>query len=161
MQLCSDANKTATSSSHQDSEYDTASDSQSSDEAALLPKHEPVFPSHHSDGGGQNVDDELIDADAEDADDDIDDEEGPLDDGSSLSSSSLSSLASLERERQRGDGEEEHDEESKKVDDDEDRSNPQYIPKRGIFYEHDDRTADDVYVELLHFNLVAWAFDDR
>lgn len=47
----------------------------------------------------------------------------------------------LDLERQRGDGEE-HDE-SKKVDDDEDRSNPQYIPKRGVFYEHDDRTADD------------------
>lgn len=45
LQLCSDVNKTATSSSHQDSEYDTASDSQSSDEAAPLPKHEPVFPS--------------------------------------------------------------------------------------------------------------------
>lgn len=29
----------------------------------------------------------------------------------------------------------------KKVD--EDRSNPQYIPKRGTFYEHDDRTAED------------------
>ncbi|CAG9131608.1 unnamed protein product [Plutella xylostella] len=29
----------------------------------------------------------------------------------------------------------------KRVDDDEDRSNPQYIPKRGTFYEHDDRTA--------------------
>ena len=31
----------------------------------------------------------------------------------------------------------------KKLDDDEDRRNPQYIPKRGTFYEHDDRTADD------------------
>ncbi|CAD6993915.1 protein CASC3 [Ceratitis capitata] len=31
-------------------------------------------------------------------------------------------------------------EEQKKVD--EDRSNPQYIPKRGTFYEHDDRTAE-------------------
>lgn len=29
----------------------------------------------------------------------------------------------------------------KRVDDDEDRRNPQYIPKRGTFYEHDDRTA--------------------
>lgn len=29
----------------------------------------------------------------------------------------------------------------KKVD--EDRSNPQYIPKKGTFYEHDDRTADE------------------
>lgn len=49
----------------------------------------------------------------------------------------------LDLERQRGDGEEEQNEDSKKVDDDEDRSNPQYIPKRGVFYEHDDRTADD------------------
>lgn len=27
------------------------------------------------------------------------------------------------------------------VDHDEDRRNPQYIPKKGTFYEHDDRTA--------------------
>ena len=33
----------------------------------------------------------------------------------------------------------------KQLDDDEDRENPQYIPKKGTFYEHDDRTvADDV-----------------
>jgi protein CASC3 len=31
----------------------------------------------------------------------------------------------------------------KKLDDDEDRRNPQYIPKRGTFYEHDDRTATE------------------
>lgn len=31
----------------------------------------------------------------------------------------------------------------KKVDHDEDRSNPQYIPKKGTFYEHDDRTIED------------------
>lgn len=54
MQLCSDANKTATSSSHQDSEYDTASDSQSSDEADPLRKSEPVGDS----GGGKE---DLID----------------------------------------------------------------------------------------------------
>merc|ERR1719259_308721 len=36
--------------------------------------------------------------------------------------------------REAGDGQEEA-----KVDDDEDRRNPQYIPKRGNFYEHDDR----------------------
>lgn len=30
------------------------------------------------------------------------------------------------------------------MDDDEDRRNPQYIPKRGTFYEHDDRTTDEV-----------------
>lgn len=48
----------------------------------------------------------------------------------------------LDLERQRGDGEEQ-DADKKKVDDDEDRRNPQYIPKRGGFYEHDDRTADE------------------
>jgi len=31
----------------------------------------------------------------------------------------------------------------KKLDDDEDRRNPQYIPKRGTFYEHDDRTVTE------------------
>ncbi|KAI8432917.1 hypothetical protein MSG28_013827 [Choristoneura fumiferana] len=35
----------------------------------------------------------------------------------------------------------ESQETERRVDDDEDRSNPQYIPKRGTFYEHDDRTA--------------------
>jgi len=28
----------------------------------------------------------------------------------------------------------------KELDDDEDRKNPQFIPKKGYFYEHDDRT---------------------
>ena len=41
----------------------------------------------------------------------------------------------LTEERAPGDGQEEN----KKVDDDEDRRNPQYIPKKGMFYEHDDR----------------------
>ncbi|XP_072948229.1 uncharacterized protein [Epargyreus clarus] len=41
-----------------------------------------------------------------------------------------------DREEESQDGQTE-----RRVDDDEDRSNPQYIPKRGTFYEHDDRTA--------------------
>ena len=41
----------------------------------------------------------------------------------------------MTEERAPGDGQEEN----KKVDDDEDRRNPQYIPKKGMFYEHDDR----------------------
>lgn len=32
----------------------------------------------------------------------------------------------------------------RKVDDDEDKNNPQYIPKRGTFYEHDYRTTEDL-----------------
>ncbi|XP_066601229.1 protein CASC3-like [Prorops nasuta] len=46
-------------------------------------------------------------------------------------------------QRESGDGQEE-EKPQKKLDDDEDRRNPQYIPKRGTFYEHDDRTADEV-----------------
>ncbi|CAG9764121.1 unnamed protein product [Ceutorhynchus assimilis] len=45
-------------------------------------------------------------------------------------------------EREEGDGQESVPQ--KKVDDDEDKKNPQYIPKRGTFYEHDDRTAEDL-----------------
>ncbi|XP_039298175.1 histone acetyltransferase KAT6A isoform X1 [Nilaparvata lugens] len=44
-------------------------------------------------------------------------------------------------ERSKGDGEEKEEEKEKKLDDDEDRRNPQYIPKKGAFYEHDDRTT--------------------
>ena len=42
-------------------------------------------------------------------------------------------------EREAGDGQEEA-----AVDDDEDRRNPQYIPKRGVFYEHDDREEEEI-----------------
>ncbi|XP_043478384.1 protein CASC3-like isoform X2 [Leptopilina heterotoma] len=44
--------------------------------------------------------------------------------------------------RESGDGQEE-EKSQRKLDDDEDRRNPQYIPKRGTFYEHDDRTAEE------------------
>lgn len=48
-------------------------------------------------------------------------------------------------ERQEGDGEETPSSPTT-LDDDEDKKNPQYIPKRGMFYEHDDRIdpADEV-----------------
>ena len=42
-------------------------------------------------------------------------------------------------ERQEGDGEETPLGEEETLDDDEDKKNPAYIPKRGMFYEHDDR----------------------
>nr|CAI5827231.1 unnamed protein product [Callosobruchus analis] len=48
---------------------------------------------------------------------------------------------SISLEREEGDGQESAPQ--KKVDDDEDKKNPQYIPKRGTFYEHDDRTLDE------------------
>ncbi|KAJ3648053.1 hypothetical protein Zmor_019889 [Zophobas morio] len=51
------------------------------------------------------------------------------------------SEGSVGLERESGDGQESVP--ARKVDDDEDKKNPQYIPKRGTFYEHDDRTIDD------------------
>ncbi|RWS24267.1 protein CASC3-like isoform X2, partial [Leptotrombidium deliense] len=47
----------------------------------------------------------------------------------------------VEGERQQGDGQESGDQSGSPddLDDDEDKRNPQYIPKRGAFYEHDDR----------------------
>lgn len=51
------------------------------------------------------------------------------------------SEGSVVLEREEGDGQESIS--NKKVDDDEDKKNPQYIPKRGTFYEHDDRTLED------------------
>lgn len=54
---------------------------------------------------------------------------------------SHSDAGSITLERQEGDGQESLP--AKKVDDDEDKKNPQYIPKKGTFYEHDDRTIDD------------------
>ncbi|XP_012253652.2 protein CASC3 isoform X1 [Athalia rosae] len=50
--------------------------------------------------------------------------------------------------RESGDGQEE-DKPQRKLDDDEDRRNPQYIPKRGTFYEHDDRTTEEVAEETV------------
>ena len=35
-------------------------------------------------------------------------------------------------------------EQTESLDDDEDRQNPAYIPRRGAFYEHDTRISDDV-----------------
>ncbi|KAG8195892.1 hypothetical protein JTE90_001128 [Oedothorax gibbosus] len=51
----------------------------------------------------------------------------------------------VEEERQQGDGEEcsPNDANEKELDFDEDRRNPQYIPKKGIFYEHDDRNNEE------------------
>lgn len=60
---------------------------------------------------------------------------------SDLDDQSHSDTGSVILERQEGDGQESVP--SKKVDDDEDKKNPQYIPKKGTFYEHDDRTVDD------------------
>ncbi|ESP03198.1 hypothetical protein LOTGIDRAFT_237809 [Lottia gigantea] len=46
----------------------------------------------------------------------------------------------VDEERQSGDGEEQPD--SRDVDDDEDRKNPAFVPRKGAFYEHDLRLGD-------------------
>ncbi|KAL1115221.1 hypothetical protein AAG570_007252 [Ranatra chinensis] len=51
-------------------------------------------------------------------------------------------------ERPDGDGQESN-KEKKPLDHDEDRRDPQYIPKKGIFYEHDDRTSEALQELLL------------
>lgn len=60
---------------------------------------------------------------------------------SDIDDQSHSDTGSVILERQEGDGQESIP--TKKVDDDEDKKNPQYIPKKGTFYEHDDRTLDE------------------
>lgn len=75
----------------------------------------------------------------EEDEENADDEKQVRSRGSSRSETESEDDVILEREE--GDGQESVPQ--KKVDDDEDKKNPQYIPKRGTFYEHDDRTAED------------------
>lgn len=110
-------------------------------EFGTSPTQEPSSNSHAHDseydtasdleGGGEEYDDDEDDDDLDDEsmtdgesmtddDDDDDDEEDGRQGNISLEKAEI--------------------EAQKKVD--EDRSNPQYIPKRGTFYEHDDRTAE-------------------
>ncbi|XP_058827320.1 uncharacterized protein DDB_G0283697-like, partial [Topomyia yanbarensis] len=106
-----------------ESEYDTASDSPSDGEEYDDQEDE-------SDSGEEE---ELAGSDAEDGDEEEEGDEGSDDDV----------IEVLDYERQSGDGQEQEADSKRKVDDDEDRSNPQYIPKKGTFYEHDDRTVED------------------
>lgn len=78
---------------------------------------------------------ETVDESGDEADDRV----GKRRAGDSASGSETEGSITLEREE--GDGQESAP--AKKVDDDEDKKNPQYIPKRGTFYEHDDRTVDE------------------
>ncbi|XP_055597060.1 uncharacterized protein LOC129747068 [Uranotaenia lowii] len=107
-----------------ESEYDTASDSPSDGEE---------YDDQEEDSGESGEEEEMG---SEGEDEEEDEEE--LEDGSDDDV-----IEVLDYERQSGDGQEQEAEAKKKVDDDEDRSNPQYIPKKGTFYEHDDRTAED------------------
>lgn len=78
---------------------------------------------HSADSGNEHEEGEILSDSGQSEEEDIDEDEA----------------AQLEREE--GDGQESLP--AKKVDDDEDKKNPQYIPKRGTFYEHDDRTLEE------------------
>lgn len=104
-----------------ESEYDTASDSPSDGEEEYDDQEEESGESGES--GEEEEEEEDLATDTDGSDDDV--------------------IEVLDYERQSGDGQEQEADAKKKVDDDEDRSNPQYIPKKGTFYEHDDRTLED------------------
>lgn len=103
-----------------ESEYDTASDSPSDGEE---------YDDQEEEDSESQEEEELV----TDGDEDEDVDDGSDDDV----------IEVLDNERQSGDGQEQETDSKRKVDDDEDRSNPQYIPKKGTFYEHDDRTLED------------------
>ncbi|XP_058065595.1 histone-lysine N-methyltransferase 2D-like, partial [Anopheles bellator] len=108
-----------------ESEYDTASDSPSDGEE------------------GQEVEESGVDEEDEGEEDgDEESSSGTDDEGEDEGEEDDDVIEVLDYERQSGDGQEQDAESRRKVDDDEDRSNPQYIPKKGTFYEHDDRTAE-------------------
>ncbi|KAL1379499.1 hypothetical protein pipiens_014858, partial [Culex pipiens pipiens] len=107
-----------------ESEYDTASDSPSDGEEEYDEQDEESGESGESGDEEEEEEEELgSETDGGGSDDDV--------------------IEVLDYERQSGDGQEQEADAKKKVDDDEDRSNPQYIPKKGTFYEHDDRTLED------------------
>ena len=90
-------------------------------------------PEHHDEGnscelGDDENGDDLDYKDAEEGEEEHSDEDEDV---------------VVEGEREEGDGEESENAAPKPLDDDEDRRNPQYIPKRGGFYEHDDRTREE------------------
>ncbi|KAL1455507.1 hypothetical protein WDU94_009597 [Cyamophila willieti] len=91
-----------------------------------------ALPKKENDSSDRNQSDmSLVDNKAEDS---IQKEDGEFDDdeeGGSIKS----------EERECGDGQGEQDD-KKELDHDEDKRNPEYIPKKGSFYEHDTRTMD-------------------
>lgn len=79
----------------------------------------------------------------------VDDEEGD-EDLEDRMEDAAEDAAEIEEERESGDGEER--EELDPPDADEDRKNPAFVPKRGIFYQHDLRILAEGYGSFpLHF----------
>ena len=104
-----------------DHEYESAAEDSAQEESEVLDLPTDDEKNHKA----------AVDQDAEDGDNEEDDDRDDDDDPDDVSDPDNV----LTEEREAGDGQEEN----KKVDDDEDRRNPQYIPKKGMFYEHDSR----------------------
>lgn len=102
--------------------------------------HLTLFFQQEKVASGEKSDNSLYDSADSYTDNEADDDE-PRRARSRASDGDSASESSVVVERQEGDGQECVP--PKKVDDDEDKKNPQYIPKRGTFYEHDDRTVED------------------
>ena len=105
-----------------DHEYESAAEDSAQEESEVLDLPTDDEQKNHKAGAD---DQDAEDGDNEEDVDDPDDDDDDVSDPDNV----------LTEEREAGDGQEEN----KKVDDDEDRRNPQYIPKKGMFYEHDDR----------------------
>lgn len=117
---------------------ETGGASSSTAELGTSPTQEPSSNSHPHDSeydtasdleGGEDYEDESSSEEETETDDDGSETD---EEGDELGSGTVSGNG---MDRNAADNEAQ-----KKVD--EDRSNPQYIPKRGTFYEHDDRTAE-------------------
>merc|ERR1712130_923637 len=87
---------------------------------------------------------EQGDSEYESADDDIEIVDEILNNKGELDGGGEESYPGIER--QEGDGEETPSSPTT-LDDDEDKKNPAYIPKRGMFYEHDDRIDPEEELE--------------
>ena len=108
------------------------------------PKEEPSSSADHGELQAEDEevhrdDDELEEGEHEEEELEGEHEEGEHEEGEHEEDETV------EGEREEGDGEESGEDgaPAKPLDDDEDRRNPQYIPKRGGFYEHDDRTREE------------------
>ncbi|GBM11763.1 Protein CASC3 [Araneus ventricosus] len=123
----------------EDSEYESTEEEKAANETNKEQKVQESLSEIVDEEGGEegiaeteDVEGDFLSGDAnDDASEDEEEEEGEY----------------VEEERQQGDGEEcspSNTAIEKELDYDEDRRNPQYIPKKGMFYEHDDRNNEDI-----------------
>ncbi|XP_055940047.1 protein CASC3-like isoform X2 [Argiope bruennichi] len=125
----------------EDSEYESTEEEKAANETNKEPKDQESLSEIVDEEGGEEGIAESEDVEGDflsgDANDDASEEEEEEEEEGEY----------VEEERQQGDGEEcspSNTATEKELDYDEDRRNPQYIPKKGMFYEHDDRNNEDI-----------------